>query len=273
VLKRLPNGACKGRSVVQSQGTLEAIGNTPVVQLKKLVPATSAGVLIKLEFFNPTGSYKDRMALAMIEEAESRGELRPGMTGLIPRMMAEAERIAASGNAYWTNQIHNVDSIKGYQTIGRELVRQVEGPIHAFCASVGTAGMLVGVSRALREAGSEARIVALEPASSAVLSGGKAGAHHVEGIGIGFPPPLLNEGTYDAAYGVEEEEGREVARRLAREEGILAGTSSGLNVAGALHVAAELGPGHTVVTVAVDSGLKYLAGDLFVEGTSHAAAR
>lgn len=310
-------------------GILETIGNTPVVQLEKIVPATSANVLVKLEFFNPTGSYKDRMALAMIEAAESRGELRPGMTvveytggstgsslafvcavkgypftvvssdafaqeklrtmqalgaelvvvpstggqitpDLIPRMMAEAERIVASGNAYWTNQLHNTDSIKGYQTIGQELVRQIDGPIHAFCGSVGTAGMLVGVSRALRGAGSEARIFALEPASSAVLSGGKGGAHHVEGIGIGFPPPLLDESAYDVARGVEENEGREVARRLSREEGILAGTSSGLNVAGALHVAEELGPGHTVVTVAVDSGLKYLAGDLFVEGTSPA---
>lgn len=310
-------------------GILETIGNTPVIQLEKIVPPGSARVLVKLEFFNPTGSYKDRMALAMIEEAEARGDLRPGMTvveytggstgsslafvcavkgypftvvssdafaqeklrtmqafgadlvvvpsagrqitpDLVPRMMAEAEKFAASGNAYWTNQLHNADSIKGYIQIGRELVRQIDGFIDAFCGSVGTAGMLIGVSRALRDAGSEARIVALEPASSAVLSGGEAGAHHVEGIGIGFMPPLLEEGVYQEARGIQEEEGREVARRLAREEGILAGTSSGLNVAGALQVARELGPGHTVVTVAVDSGLKYLAGDLYAEDTSQA---
>lgn len=310
-------------------GILETIGNTPVIQLEKIVPPGSARVLVKLEFFNPTGSYKDRMALAMIEEAEARGDLRPGMTvveytggstgsslafvcavkgypftvvssdafaqeklrtmqafgadlvvvpsagrqitpDLVPRMMAEAEKFAASGNAYWTNQLHNADSIKGYIQIGRELVRQIDGFIDAFCGSVGTAGMLIGVSRALRDAGSEARIVALEPASSAVLSGGEAGAHHVEGIGIGFMPPLLEEGAYQEARRIQEEEGREVARRLAREEGILAGTSSGLNVAGALQVARELGPGHTVVTVAVDSGLKYLAGDLYAEDTSQA---
>ena len=301
---------------------LQAIGNTPIVKLRKLISAESATVLVKLEYFSPTGSYKDRMALAMIEEAEARGDLRPGMTvveytggstgsslalvcavkgypfqvvssdafareklqtmrafgaellmvpsrggqitpDLVPRMIEEARKLAASGNTYWTNQLSNADSLKGYETIGQELLEQAKGPISTFCGGVGTAGMLMGVSRAFRRAKSTTRIVALEPASSAVISTGVAGAHHVEGIGIGMVPPLLNKDSYDEARGIDEAEARQMARRLAREEGIFVGTSSGLNVVGALQIARELGPGHTVATVAVDTGLKYLSGDLY----------
>ena len=313
-MHRTPPGVCSS--------ALQAIGNTPVVQLQKVVPPNSATVLVKLEYFNPTGSYKDRMALSMIEEAEARGTLRPGMTvveytggstgsslafvcavkgypfkvvssdafareklqtmrafgaqltivpsregqitpDLIPRMMEEARTLAQEPNTYWTNQFHNADMLTGYEQIGQELLEQVDGPIHAFCGGVGTAGMLMGVARALRGAGNPVRIVALEPATSAVLSTGKAGTHHVEGIGVGFVPPLLEQAAYDQARGIDEGEARHMARRLAREEGIFVGVSSGLNVIGALQVARELGPGHTVVTVAVDTGLKYLAGDLF----------
>ena len=313
-MHRTPPGVCSS--------VLQAIGNTPVVQLQKVVPPNSAAVFVKLEYFNPTGSYKDRMALSMIEEAEARGTLLPGMTvveytggstgsslafvcavkgypfkvvssdafareklqtmrafgaqltimpsrggqitpDLIPRMMEEARTLAQEPNTYWTNQFHNADMLIGYEQIGQELLEQVDGPIHAFCGGVGTAGMLMGVARALRGAGNPMRIVALEPATSAVLSTGKAGTHHVEGIGVGFVPPLLDQAAYDQARGIDEGEARHMARRLAREEGIFVGVSSGLNVIGALQVARELGPGHTVVTVAVDTGLKYLAGDLF----------
>jgi cysteine synthase A len=303
--------------------TLQAIGNTPLVQLRKLVSADCATVLVKLEYFNPTGSYKDRMALAMIEEAEARGDLRPGMTvveytggstgsslafvcavkgypfrvvssdafareklqtmrafgaeltlvpsqggqitpDLVPRMMEEARNIASSQKeTYWTNQMYNADSLKGYAAIGREVLEQVDGPIHAFCGGVGTAGMLMGVSGVLREAQDSVRIIALEPASSAVISTGRAGIHHVEGIGIGFLPPLLQKDAYDEARGIDEAEARQLARQLAKEEGIFGGVSTGLNMLGALQIARELGPGHTVVTVAVDTGLKYLAGDLY----------
>lgn len=305
-----------------SLSTLQTIGNTPVVRLQKVVPPGSAEVLVKLEYFNPTGSYKDRMALSMIEEAEARGALRPGMTvveytggstgsslafvcavkgypfkvvssdafareklqtmrafgaeliivpshggqitpDLIPRMMEEARKLAQSGDTYWTNQLHNTDTLKGYEQIGLELLEQVDKPIHTFCAAVGTAGMLVGVARALRGANSPARIIALEPATSAIISTGKAGAHHVEGTGIGFMPPLLDKTYYDEARGIDEGEARHMARRLAKEEGIFAGVSTGLNITGALQVAQELGAGYTVVTVAVDTGLKYLAGDLY----------
>jgi len=301
---------------------LDAIGKTPIVQLRKIVTKGSADVLVKLEYFNPTGSYKDRMALAMIEEAEKREELRPGMTvveytggstgsslafvcafkgyrfkvvssdafareklqtmkafgaelhivpskggqvtpDLVPKMMEEARSLAESEGCYFTNQLHNSDSITGYRKIGRELLQQVGQHIDAFCGGVGTAGMLMGVSQELRQVYPEVRIVALEPASTAVISGGSAGSHHVEGIGIGFIPPLLDEEIYDEARAIDEQEARLMARLLAREEGIFAGTSSGLNVVGALQLAEELGEGKTVVTVAVDTGLKYLAEDLY----------
>lgn len=301
---------------------LQAIGNTPLVRLNKVVPPNCADVLVKLEYYNPTASYKDRMALAMIEEAEKRGDLRPGMTvveytggstgsslalvcaikgyrfrvvssdafakekletmkvfgaelniipsqggqvtaDLTPRMMELARTIAESEPSYFTNQLHNPDAAKGYEAIGRELVKQVDGPIHAFCASVGTAAMLMGVAHILHPLNPSTRIVALEPAASPMLSKGSGGTHHVEGIGIGFVPPLLDGSFFDEARGIDEVEARQMAWRLAREEGIFAGTSSGMNVVGAIELARELGMGHTVVTVAVDSGLKYLTGDLY----------
>ena len=301
---------------------LQAIGNTPVVQLQKIPPQNAADILIKLEYLSPTGSYKDRAALAMIEAAEARGDLHQGMTvveytggstgsslafvcavkeypfkvvssdayareklqtmhafgaeltivpsqsgqitpDLVRRIIEKARELAAAKNTYFTNQLYNPDAIRGYEQIGLELLKQVDGPIHVFCGGVGTAGMLMGVARALRAANSPAKIVALEPASSAVISTGTAGAHHVEGIGIGFIPPLLDANYYDEARGIDELAARDMAQRLAREEGIFAGTSSGLNVVGALQLAQELGPDHTVVTVAVDTGLKYLAGDLY----------
>jgi cysteine synthase len=308
------------RKTVRS--VLQAIGNTPVVHLNKVVPTNCADVLVKLEYYNPTGSYKDRMALAMIEEAEQRGDLRPGMTvveytggstgsslafvcavkgyrfrvvssdafaqekrqtmsifgaelniipsqdgqvtpDLVPRMMQRAREIAASEPSYFTNQIHNADSEKGYEQIGQELVEQIDGPIHAFCGGVGTAGMLMGVAHILRRLTPSPRIVALEPASTPVISQATSGTHHIEGVGIGFVPPLLDKTFFDEARGIDETEARQMAWRLAREEGIFAGTSTGMNVVGAIALARELGAGQIVVTVAVDSGLKYLAGDLY----------
>jgi cysteine synthase A len=147
--------------------------------------------------------------------------------------------------------------------IGTELVEQAGTGLAAFCGGVGTAGMIVGVSRALKEAGCKARIVALEPATSPVLTTGKGGPHRVEGIAAGFRPSHLKPGECDEVRTVEEPAAREMARRLAKEEGIFAGTSSGLNVTAALQLAQELGRGSTVATVAVDTGFKYLAGDLY----------
>lgn len=304
------------------ESILQAIGNTPVVRLKKLATAGMAEVLVKLEYYNPTASYKDRMALAMIEGAEARGELREGMrvvewtggsTGsslamvcaikgyrftpissdgfaaeklqtmrlfggdleifpaeegkLVPelyqQMKRRAEELAKEPGTFYADQFHNEDAIRAYMGIGRELVEQAGSGLAAFCGGVGTGGMIAGVSRALKEAGCKARIVALEPASSPTLTTGKGGPHRVEGIAAGFRPPHLKDGDFDEARTVDEKEARETARRLAKEEGIFAGTSSGLNVAAALQLARELGPGKTVATVAVDSGFKYLAGDLY----------
>lgn len=301
---------------------IDVVGGTPVVQLSKVMPEGCADLFVKLEWFNPTGSYKDRMALAMVEEAERRGDLRPGMTvveytggstgsslafvcavkgyrfkvvssdafsaeklktmtafgadltivpseggkvtpDLVPRMIEQAKEYAAMPDTYFTNQLNNADSLIGYRKIGEELLHQMDRPIDVFCAAVGTAGLSMGVSTALSEGGSSAKVVIFEPASTAVISGGKPGSHSVEGIGIGFVPPLLDSARFDEIRPIEEADGRAMARRLAAEEGLLAGISSGLNVSGAIGIARELGPGHTVVTVAVDTGLKYLAGDLF----------
>jgi cysteine synthase A len=301
---------------------LHSIGHTPLVRLRRVVPPGAADVVVKLEFFNPTASYKDRMALAMIEGAEKRGALQPGMrvieftggsTGsslamvcaakgykfvvlssdafsqeklltmeafgaelrmvpsdggkvtpaLFDRFRAEIATLAKEPDTFWTDQFHNDDAIDGYKGIGRELLEQAGGRIDVFCGAVGTGGMLSGVMRALREGGSHARIVALEPAESPAMTEGRGGAHSVEGIATGRIPPHMADRPYDEARAIDEAEGRRMARRLAREEGLLVGTSSGLNIAAAVQIAAEIGSGKTVATVAVDSGLKYLAGDLF----------
>jgi cysteine synthase A len=300
---------------------LQTIGRTPLVHLQRLVPRDSADVFVKLEYFNPTGSYKDRMALAMIEGGERRGALRPGMrvveytggsTGsslamvcamkgyhfhplssdafavekldtmrafgadleivpsdggkvtpaLFDRFKARIAELARDANTFWTDQFNNADALEGYASIGRELVEQI-GRVDAFVGAVGTAGMLVGVSNALKQAGAATRIIALEPSTSPFLTARTGGPHGVEGTAAGFWPPHLVEGSYDEARAIDEKEGRAMARRAAREEGIFAGTSTGLNLVGALQLARELGPGKVVATVAVDTGLKYLAGDLY----------
>lgn len=299
-----------------------AVGNTPVVKLNRLPGSSSAAVHVKLEGLNPTGSYKDRMALAMIEEAERRGDLRPGMTvveytggstgsalafvcaakgyrfrvvcsdafsqekldtmralgaelevipshgrgitrELIESMIERAGEMARAPGTYFTDQFNNRDAHVGYRKVGSELLDQLPNGIDVFCAAVGTAGLTMGVSQAFRARGSQTRVVVLEPAESPVLSTGVAGSHHVEGIGAGFRPPLFDDALYDEIRTVPEERAKEVARRLAADEGVFVGWSSGVNVSAALDIAAELGPGHTVATVAVDSGLKYLAGELF----------
>jgi cysteine synthase A len=178
-------------------------------------------------------------------------------------MRAEVKRMLAEGNTFWTDQFNNQDAIQGYMGIGRELIEQTGGKIDVFCGAVGTAGMVAGVSKALKQGGCAARIVALEPASAPLLTQGRGGAHRVEGIAPGFVPPHLTPGAYDEARAVDEPEARAMAKRLAKEEGVFAGTSSALNVVAALQLAKELGPGKVVATVAIDSGLKYLAGDLF----------
>jgi cysteine synthase A len=183
---------------------------------------------------------------------------------LFLRMRAEADVQRRAPGTFFTDQFNNHDAIRGYMGIGEEIFQQLEGKITVYCGGVGTGGMLSGVSKALRAAGCSARIVALEPDTSPVLTTGKAGSHRVEGIASGrVPPHLEDRSVYDDARAISEEGAREMSRRLAREEGIFAGTSTGVNVMAAVEIAKECGPGATVVTVAVDTGLKYLAGDLY----------
>lgn len=297
----------------------DAIGHTPVV---KLSPEPGSGdVWVKVEGVNPTGSYKDRMAMALVEEAERRGDLRPGMTvveytggstgsslafvcaakgyrfrvvssdafakekldtmrafgadltivpseggitrELIEAVVAKAAEYAEEPDTYFTDQFHNADALVGYQGLGAELMAQLSEGIDVFCAGVGTAGMLMGVATGFQRAGWPTRMVALEPAESPILTTGSGGIHHVEGIGVGFVPPLLDRDLVREVRAIGEEEARDTARWLASTQGIFAGWSTGLNVAAARRIARESGEGTTTVTVAVDSGLKYLDGDLY----------
>lgn len=305
-----------------SASILDGIGHTPLVRLRKIVPPNAAEVLVKLEFYNPTGSYKDRMALAMVEGAERRGTLEPGMrvleftggsTGnslalvcavkgyrftvvtndavaiekrlamralgaevieiesvggkltpdLVGRMRDLTAKLAAEPGTYFTDQFNNMDALEGYRRMAAELLEQTGGRVDAYCGCSGTGGMIRGVSMGLAEAGCVAKVVVIEPSESAPMSGRAPGAHTVDGVAPGFIPPHMQQKPYSEVRTIDEHEGRETARRMAREEGIFAGTSSGLNVAVAIQLAQELGPGHTVATVAVDTGNKYLAGDLY----------
>lgn len=309
-------------TTIPSRNILDSIGNTPCVELCNVIPDGCARVFIKLEGLNPTGSYKDRMARSVIEEAERRGELRPGMTvveatggstgsslafvcaikgyrfrvvssnafaeeklktmsafgaiveivhspsgkitpQLIPTMRDRAKELSQKDDCYYADQFSNLDVLVGYEKLGHELLEQIPEGIDAFCGAVGGAGMLMGVATVLKENQPHCRVVALEPASASVITKGYGGLHTVEGIGIGFLPPLLNKRLYDDALAIEEAEGRAMSRRLAKEEGILAGTSTGLNVVAAIELAKQLGPGRVVVTVACDTGLKYVRGNLF----------
>lgn len=306
---------------------IDAIGGTPVVRLAGRDAA--AEIWVKLEAANPTGSYKDRMALAMIEAAERDGRLRPGQpvveytggsTGsslafvcaikgyplrivssdafaaekirtmrafgaevelihsprgitpeLIPAMVRRAGEIAAETGAFWTDQFNNADMVDGYRGLGEELLEQLPGPpaIAAFCGYVGTAGCFLGVSQALREKLPELLRVVVEPAESAVLSGGAPGTHHIEGGGIGAWPPKLRPEDFDEVVAVPEADAFAMARRAARSDGIFSGPSTGANLVAAGRIASrlgaghQLGAGHRVVTIQVDSGLKYLTGHLY----------
>lgn len=299
---------------------LGAIGGTPVVRLERVAGPDVAEVWVKLESTNPTGSYKDRMALAMIEGAEQSGWLRPGQTvveytggstgsslafvcavkgyplrivtsdafapeklatmrafgarldvvpspegitpELLPTMIRRAEEIVAEVDGYATDQFNNVDMIDGYAELGRELLEQLAGRLDAFCAYVGTAGCFLGATRALRSGSPDLLRVVVEPAESPVISGGDPGTHHIEGGGVGFWPPLLSPNDFEEVRPVPEAEAMAMARRVAREEGLLCGPSTGANIVAALDLAGRLGPGARVATLNVDSGLKYLAGDL-----------
>jgi cysteine synthase A len=301
---------------------LEAIGNTPLVRLQKVVPNHFARVLAKLEWANPTGSMKDRMAKAVIERAAADGRIQPGSTvveytagttgislalacatrgykfhavfsdafsdekritmraygaritdvqsdqkritgALFKELIETSRRISQQPGHWWSDQLNNHDAIRGYHPLGEEIWAQTAGEIHAFVHAVGTAHSLHGVTRVLWQHNPKITVAAVEPAESAVLSGETTGSHQIEGIGIGFIPPLWKPNMINEILKVTTDDAKAMARRLALEEGIFAGTSSGANVVAALRVAERLGSKATVVTLIVDSGLRYLSTDLY----------
>jgi cysteine synthase A len=301
---------------------LSAIGNTSLVRLRRVVPPECAHIFVKLEWENPTGSVKDRMAGAVISRAEQDGRLKPGDTvveytggstgaslalvcaargyririvssdafsrekldqmaalgaeltlvpsegGLTTRklildMIETARRLSREPHTYWTDQLNNHDSIAGYHALGEEIWRQTNGEVDAFVHCVGTAASLRGVATVLKAYKPTVSIVAVEPAESSVLLGGPPGPHKIEGVGIGYTPPLWDPTLVDEIVPVATDDAKDMARRLAREEGLFAGTSSGADVVGAIRLARRLGPGRTVVTLMADSGLKYVNTDVY----------
>ncbi len=301
---------------------LDAIGDTSMVRLHRVVPADCAAIYAKLEWENPTGSMKDRMALAVITRAEADGRLRQGGTvveytggstgaslalvcaakgyrihivssdafsrdkldqmaafgaeltlvpseggrttkKLILDMIETARRLSQASGAYWTDQLNNHDSIAGYFPLGEEIWRETSGTVDAFVHSVGTAASSRGVATVLKQHRPAIRVAVVEPAESSVLLGGAPGPHKIEGVGIGYRPPLWEPSLVDEIVPVSTADAKAMARRLAREEGLFGGTSSGANVLAAIRVGQALGPGATVVTILADSGLKYLATDVY----------
>jgi cysteine synthase A len=301
---------------------LRSIGNTSMVRLRKVVPANGAEIFVKLEWENPTGSMKDRMAQAVISRAEEDGRLRPGDTvveytggstgtslalvcaakgyrlrivsseafsrekldhmralgaelALVPSegglttkklildMIEAARLLSQEPHTYWTDQLNNHDSIAGYHSLGEEIWRQTNGEVDAFVHSVGTTASLRGVATVLKRYKPGIQIVAVEPAESPVLGGGQPGPHKIEGVGIGYIPPLWEPALVDDILPVRTADAKDMTRRLAQEEALFAGTSSGANVIAAILVAERLGRGAKVVTLMADSGLKYLSTDVY----------
>jgi cysteine synthase A len=304
------------------ENALAAIGNTSLVELHKVVPPNHARVLVKLEWENPTGSMKDRMAQAMISEAEQDGRLKTGGTvveytggstgtslalicavkeyrlqivssdafskdkldhmkalgaeltiipsrgggitkQLIEEMIETARKFSEAPGTYWTDQLNNDDHVSGYYSLGEEIWAQTNGTIDAFVHCVGTAASLKGTSTVLRKYNPGVQVIAVEPAESPVLSQGTSGSHGIGGIGIGFVPPLWDPGLVDDIVCIPTNDAKEMARRLAKEEGLFAGISSGANVTATIQFAETLGPEATIVTLLIDSGLKYLSADIF----------
>ena len=296
---------------------LQCIGNTTLLPLRRVVPKNSSRILLKLESENPTGSMKDRMALAMIEAAERDARLQAGgsvveytggstgvslalvcavkgyplrivssdafsrekldhmrilgaelqivpsegggMTGKLTGDMIEAARIIQEKTgAFWTDQLKNTDQLAAYHRMAEEIWMQTGGRIDGFVQGVGTAASVRGIAEGLRRHMPGVRIVAVEPAESAVLSGGPSGSHKMDGIGAGFVVPLWQAGITDHIEKVSTKEANEMALRLTREEGLFAGSSTGANVIAALRLAEQQGPGATIVTVMCDTGMKYL---------------
>ncbi len=301
---------------------LQSIGNTALVQLNGVVPPGCGQIFAKLEWQNPSGSMKDRMALGVISCAEADGRLPHGGTvveytggstgtslalvcaakgykihvvsskafsqekldhmvaygarltlvpydgkGIVKQlfldMIEAARKLSLEPGTYWVNQLSNPDTIAGYFPLGEEIWQQTNGQIDAFVQSVGTSASLNGVATVLKRHNPKIRIIAVEPAESAVLSGGPPGAHDIEGIGVGYTPPLWNPTLVDEVLSVPTADAKDMARQIARKDAVFAGTSSGGNVCAAIQVARQLGPGSKIVTLMIDSGLKYVSTDLY----------
>ena len=301
---------------------IDAVGNTPLLKLHHVVPKNSADVFIKYEASNPTGSHKDRMAVAVLQAALESGHLQRGgrvveytggSTGtaiafvasilgfrftavssdafspskiqamrafgaevileksvdgkitaeLFQRMRVRALALANEPGSYYFDQFGSKDVRRGYEAIGLEIAQTFDGKINAMCAAVGTAGSLMGTVAGLAKAGQFPDVYVLEPKQSALLTSGASGAHLIEGIALGFIPPSLDLSKVKECRAIDQTLAFDMCRRMAREEGILAGGSTGINVVGALQIAQEIGSGGTVITLACDSGFKYLGGRIY----------
>ncbi|GMV84856.1 MAG: O-acetylserine sulfhydrylase [Dehalococcoidia bacterium] len=298
-----------------ADSVLDLVGATPLVKLRRVIPQEAATVLGKMENLNPGGSVKDRIALAMVEDAERAGRLQPGSTiveptsgntgiglalvaavrgyriiltmpedmsverrrllerygaelvltpaieGMTGAVFAAQELCREHPDYFMPQQFENPANPEIHErTTGREILEATGGNIDAFVAGVGTGGTITGVGHALREAlGDRVLLVAVEPARSPVLSGGRAGMHAIQGIGASFVPGVLDRALYNEIIRVEDKDAILWSKRLAREEGILAGISAGANVFAARKVAERLGAGKTVVTVICDTGERYLS--------------
>lgn len=304
---------------------LDAIGNTPLVALRRIVPRGSARVVVKLESSNPTGSMKDRVAHAMVSRAAADGRLPEGGTvveytggttgislafiaaalgykahfafsdafsqekrqtmraygaelsdipsaggkitkELIKGMMAKAAELSRRPAHWFCDQLNNEDGEAGYHPLGEEMWTQAGERVDALVQAVGSAHSIHGTARALRRHNPRLHVAAVEPAESAVLSGNAPGSHKIEGIGIGFAPPLWKRAEVDEIIPVSTDDANAMARRLAREEGLFGGTSTGANVIAALKIAARLGTGATIGTILIDSGLRYVSTDMLAPG-------
>lgn len=301
---------------------LNTIGNTPLVELRNIVPAGSARIFVKLESHNPTGSMKDRMARAMVERAIASGALAEGrevveftggstgtslafvcaalgypvsivtsdafslekrnhmkalgaMMTIVPseggritpdlfvRMREATQAIIRDRGAFWTNQFENHDQASGYTALADEVWAQTGGTVDAFVHAVGTCGSLRGTSTRLRALKPGLHVVAVEPAESAVMSGGQPGSHRMEGMGTGRLVPMWDPSLANDIEPVSTDDAEAMARRLTKEEAVFAGTSTGGNIVASLRLAARLGPDATIVTIACDHGLKYISTPLY----------
>lgn len=306
---------------MQAQSALEAVGDTPLIELASVRPEGGARIFAKWEGGNPTGSMKDRMALAMIRGAEADGDLDPGQhvieftggstgsslafvcgvegypltlltadcfaeekirtmqalgadveiletpegkvhPGLFEEWQERVQELIPELDAFFTDQFNNEHHLEGYRPLGREIVADCPA-ISDFVMGVGSGGGAMGTAAGIRDERDDVTVTVVEPSESPFLTEGETGSHSIEGVALGIQPPYLEEEGYDDAVAVPERTAHRFARRIAREDGIFAGTSTGMNVAAAVEVARERDPNDAVVTIAVDTGLKYLHGDLY----------